>query len=60
LRPRPQATVSTPVTWKEVERGVRIEDFTIENVPARIANVGDIWKPLTDKRGRRFDLSQFV
>jgi bifunctional non-homologous end joining protein LigD len=60
VRPRPQATVSTPVTWKEVERGVRIEDFTIENVPARIANAGDIWKPLTDKRGRRFDLSQFV
>ena len=29
VRPRPDATVSTPVTWKEVERGVRIEDFTM-------------------------------
>ena len=27
------ATVSTPVSWKEVERGVRIEDFTVKNVP---------------------------
>ena len=35
VRPRPDATVSTPVTWKEVERGVRIEDFTMRNVPAQ-------------------------
>ncbi len=51
-RPRPEATVSTPVTWKEVERGVRIEDFTMMNVPARVARVGDLWKPLLQKRGR--------
>jgi bifunctional non-homologous end joining protein LigD len=51
-RPRPQAPVSTPVTWEEVERGVRIEDFRIDNVPERIAKVGDLWKPLLAKRGR--------
>jgi bifunctional non-homologous end joining protein LigD len=51
-RPRPEATVSTPVTWKEVERGVRIEDFTMKNVPARVAKVGDLWKLLLQKRGR--------
>lgn len=59
VRPRPEATVSTPVTWKEVERGVRIEDFTVKNVPARVRKVGDLWKPLLQKRGR-FDLSRFV
>jgi bifunctional non-homologous end joining protein LigD len=59
VRPRPDATVSTPVTWKEVEKGVRIEDFTVSNVPARVEAIGDIWKPLLGKRGR-FDLSQFV
>src|SRR5439155_7242586 len=32
VRPRPEATVSTPVAWKEIDRGVRIEDFTIKNV----------------------------
>ena len=59
VRPRPEATVSTPITWKEVEQGVRIEDFTVKNVPARVREVGDIWKPLLGKRGR-FDLSRFV
>ena len=58
-RPRPQATVSTPVTWKELAKGVAIEDFTVRNVPARIAKVGDLWKPLLAARGR-FNLSQFV
>ena len=59
VRPRPDATVSTPVTWKEVERGIRIEDFTVRNVPARVAKLGDLWKPLLASRGR-FDLSTFV
>ena len=59
VRPRPEATVSTPVTWKEVEKGVRVEDFTVKTVPARVATIGDVWKPLLEKRGR-FDLSQFV
>ena len=59
VRPRPGATVSTPVTWKEIEKGVRIEDFTVKNVPARVAKLGDLWKPLLSARGR-FDLSQYV
>jgi bifunctional non-homologous end joining protein LigD len=52
VRPRPDAAVSTPVSWKEVERGVRIEDFTMRNVPARVRKVGDLWKPLLSTRGR--------
>jgi bifunctional non-homologous end joining protein LigD len=52
VRPRPDATVSTPVTWKEVEGGVRIEDFTVRNVPKRVAARGDLWKALVQKRGR--------
>ena len=59
VRPRPDATVSTPVTWDEVEKGVRIEDFTVKNVPARVAKIGDLWKPLLGTRGR-FDLAQFI
>jgi bifunctional non-homologous end joining protein LigD len=58
-RPRPDATVSTPVTWKEVERGIRIEDFTIVNVPARVRKLGDLWKPLTAPKGR-FDLGTLM
>jgi bifunctional non-homologous end joining protein LigD len=52
VRPRPLAPVSAPVTWNEVEAGVRIEDFRIDNVLARIAKQGDLWKPLLQKRGR--------
>lgn len=52
VRPRPEATVSTPVTWREIERGIRIEDFRIDNVPARVRRSGDLWKPLIDKKGR--------
>ncbi len=59
VRPRPEASVSTPVTWKEVERGIRIEDFTVKNVPARVAKLGDLWKPLLSARGR-FDLGAYV
>ena len=59
VRPRPEASVSTPITWAELEQGVRIEDFTMKNVPARVAKVGDLWKPLLAARGR-FDLGQYV
>jgi bifunctional non-homologous end joining protein LigD len=59
VRPRPEATVSAPVTWDEVSRGVRIEDFTIQNVPARVVKIGDLWAPLTRPRGR-FNLGKYV
>ena len=52
LRPKPEATVSAPITWKEVERGCAIEDFRIDNMPARIRKLGDLWKPLLAARGR--------
>jgi bifunctional non-homologous end joining protein LigD len=51
-RPKPNASVSTPVTWDEVERGLAIEDFTIANVPARVRRLGDLWKPLLVAKGR--------
>jgi bifunctional non-homologous end joining protein LigD len=44
--------VSTPVTWAELERGVKIEDFRLDNVRARFARVGDLWAPLLAPRGR--------
>jgi bifunctional non-homologous end joining protein LigD len=52
VRPRPKATVSTPVTWDEVEGGIRIEDFRLDNVRARFGKIGDLWKPLLAARGR--------
>ena len=51
-RPKPKAPVSTPLMWKEVEKGVAITDFRIDNVPARLKKLGDLWKPLLAARGR--------
>jgi bifunctional non-homologous end joining protein LigD len=59
VRPRPKATVSTPVTWEEIEAGINIDDFRLDNVRERLAEVGDLWKPLLHKRGR-FKLDQYV
>ena len=51
VRPHPRALVSTPVTWDEVARGVRLEDLHIGNVPARVRARGDLWAPLlADKK----------
>jgi bifunctional non-homologous end joining protein LigD len=52
VRPKAAATVSNPVTWEEVERGVRLEDFTLLNVPKRLAKVDDLWKRLLSGKGR--------
>ncbi len=59
VRPRPRAPVSTPVTWAEIDKGVTIEDFRLDNVRERIAEAGDLWKPLVLARGR-VDLSTYL
>ncbi len=59
VRPQPQATVSTPVRWDEIERGIRIEDFRMDNVLARVRKLGDLWQPLLEDR-RRCDLERFL
>lgn len=55
VRAKARATVSTPVTWAEVEAGLELEDFRLDNVRERFARVGDLWAPMKAKRGR-FDL----
>lgn len=52
VRPRPMATVSMPVTWDEVRRGVEIADFRMDNARERIEQMGDPWKPLLQAKGR--------
>jgi bifunctional non-homologous end joining protein LigD len=58
VRPSPRAAVSTPVTWSEVDRGVALDDFRIDNVPQRVRRRGDLWAPLLASEGR-FDLGRF-
>lgn len=59
VRPTPLASVSTPVRWTEIDQGVQIEDFRLDNVRQRIAKTGDLWKPLVLARGR-VDLRKFI
>ena len=59
VRPKARAPVSTPITWEEIEAGVEIEDFRLDNVPARLRKIGDLWKPLLQARGR-VKLDQFL
>ncbi len=55
VRARPLATVSTPVTWEEVEAGIELDDFRLDTVRERFARLGDLWSPMRAER-ERFDL----
>src|SRR5687768_10544208 len=49
VRARAGAPVSAPCTWAEVESGtVGPKTFTIRNMAARIAKVGDLWSDLLE------------
>jgi bifunctional non-homologous end joining protein LigD len=60
VRPTPLATVSTPVSWRELPR-VELADFTLHNVPARLRKRGDLWAPLAapEDDPLRCDLGRF-
>ena len=59
VRPTPRATVSMPVTWPEVERGIAIDDFRMDNAIGRLRKKGDLWAPLLAK-SPRFALEKFL
>ncbi len=46
MRPERSATLSTPLTWEEVEEGVTPQDFRIDSVWKRFARVGDLFEPV--------------
>ncbi|HEV7767647.1 MAG TPA: non-homologous end-joining DNA ligase [Thermoanaerobaculia bacterium] len=54
VRPTSFAGASMPVTWDEIEEGISIEDFRIDNAVERLSEVGDLWKPMIGKK--RVDL----
>lgn len=49
IRPKPGATVSMPLDWSEVKKGLKMTDFTIHNAIDRIKSVGDLFKPVIGK-----------
>jgi bifunctional non-homologous end joining protein LigD len=46
VRPKPNATVSTPLRWTEVKAGLDPGIFTIATLPKRLAKWGDLWKDM--------------
>lgn len=54
IRPVPGASVSTPLSWKEVKHGLTPLDFTIKTIHKRLDKVGDLFaNVLTDKNDLR-------
>ena len=49
-RAKPGATVSMPLTWKQIEKGVKISDYTIKNVPTLLEKKDDVWKDFFENR----------
>ena len=48
-RPKPGATVSTPLDWGEVQHGLSPKDFTIKNIFGRLEKKGDLFKGVLGK-----------
>ncbi len=50
VRARPEPTVSTPLAWDELDDDLDPRKFTIDTVPSRFENVGDLWSPALKKK----------
>ena len=50
-RPVPTATVSTPISWGELD-GLEPHDFTVRSIPQRLQDVGDPWAGIAEKPAR--------
>lgn len=57
VRPKPGATVSMPLAWDEVKKGLKMKDFHIFNAMERIESIGDIFKPVL---GKGIDLKKII
>ena len=49
LRATIEATVSTPLEWNEVKKGLDPKKFTMQTIFRRIQKKGDLWKPVFGK-----------
>ena len=57
LRPILSATVSMPLHWDEIRKGLKMQDFTIKNAFDRLEKEGDIFKHVL---GQGIDLQKVV
>ena len=59
IRPNARATVSAPLRWDELG-DVHPDDFTVTTMPARFAEVGDLFAPLRADAGDRFSIAPLL
>jgi bifunctional non-homologous end joining protein LigD len=57
IRPKPGATVSAPLHWEELKKGITPQDFTIYNIHERLKKEGDIFKNVL---GKAIDLKKAI
>ena len=50
VRARKEATVSTPLEWKEVLHHVSPQDFTLKTMPERLVQKQDLFKPVLERK----------
>jgi len=49
MRPKPGATVSTPLEWKEVKKGLHPSNFNFKNIQKRLDKKGDLFEGVLGK-----------
>jgi bifunctional non-homologous end joining protein LigD len=57
IRPRPGATVSAPLHWDEVKKGLKMSQFTIKTIFERLKSEGDLFGGVL---GKGIDLNKIV
>lgn len=57
VRPKPGATVSAPLHWDEVKKGLKMADFTIKNILERVKAEGDLFEGVM---GKGIDLNKIL
>ena len=50
VREKPRAPVSAPLAWRELRRTLRIDEFTVQTIPARLRRTGDLWASAMSRR----------
>jgi DNA ligase D len=59
IRPNPRATVSAPLRWDEVGQ-VHPNDFDLTTMPARFAEVGDLYAALTPRGTEAYSIQPLL
>jgi bifunctional non-homologous end joining protein LigD len=57
VRPKPGATVSAPLHWDEVKKGLKMSDFTMKNMMERVHSEGDLF---AGALGKGIDLNKIL